>query len=745
MTTGDSLSTTTIKMKYQITQQKRGKRIECDSPAPSARGTLPRTTFRFSHHRFSKLGLLVPLLVGIFFLVSPHEVHAGFIVQRPLYIGLTSGLVGQWTFDGPDMAGVIAYDKSGQSNNGTLTGGPVTTLGKIGQGLQFDSVDDVISVAAASSLNNISTLSISVWEKPNGYGAGGQGHIVNKNGDFTGAGWVFGNYVTGSAGLRFQVMHDGGTHLTVNANNTLPSSEFGKWVHWVVTWDGTSAASSVRMYKNGVEIATSGTSGVGSRPSDSSNILTIGNKPTPNRGVDGILDEVRIYNRALSAEEIKRLYNIGGTTKVNKTRTDTLTDGLVGHWTFDGPDMAGVIAYDKSGQGNKGTLTNGPTTALGKIGQGMSFDGVNDVVSIAGPTVSATAMSVSMWVNLRNYDNTYPAWFSASGASNGLNLGVASVAQMFYSSGLYFSANYITLGIWQHLTYTISGGSISLYVNGIFKESQSFSPTGSYTSYNIGYFGSSNLYMNGSIDDVRIYNRALSPAEIKRLYNIGGTTKVNKTRTDTLTDGLVGHWTFDGPDMAGVIAYDKSGQGNNGTLTNGPVTTLGKIGQGMSFDGVNDYVTIPSSSIFDFANDYTFSLWFWDDPNSSTGSFVAMAGRMDAGGGNDYWQFQRVTTTRVDAVISVSTVGVRLNGGAHVRGRWELFTLTRTGDTYHLYKNGQEVATGVLTGQPALTGRPLEIERVLFDSYILGKFDDVRVYNRALSAEEIKRLYNMGL
>ena len=92
----------------------------------------------------------VALCVGIilsFFLAT--DTHAAVIIQRPLYIGLTNGLVGSWSFDGPDMAGVTAYDRSGNANNGTLTNGPVRAVGRIGQALGFDGV---IAVPPSASL-----------------------------------------------------------------------------------------------------------------------------------------------------------------------------------------------------------------------------------------------------------------------------------------------------------------------------------------------------------------------------------------------------------------------------------------------------------------------------------------------------------------------------------------------------------------------------------------------------------------
>ena len=87
----------------------------------------------------------------------------------------------------------------------------------------------------------------------------------------------------------------------------------------------------------------------------------------------------------------------------------------------------------------------------------------------------------------------------------------------------------------------------------------------------IGDFGNDTLPFDGSLDDVRIYNRTLSASEVKQLYLQGSSLKQNitprkgtNTGTYSLDSGLVGHWTFDGKDTAwnSNTTQDKSGQGN---------------------------------------------------------------------------------------------------------------------------------------------------------------------------------------
>jgi len=100
------------------------------------------------------------------------------------------------------------------------------------------------------------------------------------------------------------------------------------------------------------------------------------------------------------------------------------------------------------------------------------------------------------------------------------------------------------------------------------------------------------VYAEGEIDDVRTYNRALTAAEIKQLYDSIKGDVVNKTITPagSLQTGLTGYWTFNGPDVSGTTVLDKSGNGYNAVnySTSGStpvpiVPVIGKLGQGIDF------------------------------------------------------------------------------------------------------------------------------------------------------------------
>jgi len=112
-----------------------------------------------------KIGNLKFAFASIIFLFYAANADAGSIIQAPTYLGLSSGLVGSWTFNAPDMSGVTAFDRSGNNNNGTLANGPARAIGRIGQALNFDGSDDYVNLGNPTSLQITGNLTISAWVK----------------------------------------------------------------------------------------------------------------------------------------------------------------------------------------------------------------------------------------------------------------------------------------------------------------------------------------------------------------------------------------------------------------------------------------------------------------------------------------------------------------------------------------------------------------------------------------------------
>jgi hypothetical protein len=193
-----------------------------------------------------------------------------------------------------------------------------------------------------------------------------------------------------------------------------------------------------------------------------------------------------------------------------------ITTGLVGRWAFD--EGSGTTASDSAGSSN-GTLVSGPTWVTGKIGSNaISFDGVNDKVSINNSSaIVPTEITLSVWVNpsqtaslkrILNKGATYYIRMTDGG-------GIQFIGSVFLSGGT------ISANTWSHVVVTGSATGHKIYINGVLSGSSAtaYTPAGDNETLDIG--GSLDFF-SGSLDDVRIYNRALSLSDVSELYSYTG-------------------------------------------------------------------------------------------------------------------------------------------------------------------------------------------------------------------------------
>src|SRR3989344_5140942 len=350
-----------------------------------------------------------------------------------------------------------------------------------------------------------------------------------------------------------------------------------------------------------------------------------------------------------------------------------VNNGLVGYWTFDGKDTpwtssTAATTLDKSGNGNTGTLTNmaqATSPVAGKIGQALSFDGTDDYVKAPINLSSTNKVSVSFWLFWPAFANDDDLAFeftsnSTAGPSTGgfmFDPNDSAAALVVYLKGdvgqNYATYTRPTANVWHYYTAIYdksqSTNEVELYIDGLYQ-----TPTGRVTNNNTNNFANDDLYFmsrggttlfgNGKLDDVRIYNRALSAAEVSSLYNLGA-AKFGISPIKALTSGLVGWWTMDGKDTpwtssTAATTLDKSGNSNTGTLTNMAQATspvAGKIGQALSFDNSNDCVNLASPAVLDDMSAITMSAWIY--PKSIGGSNLAVIVRKDGGFGTSGWRW----------------------------------------------------------------------------------------------------------
>jgi prepilin-type N-terminal cleavage/methylation domain-containing protein len=194
--------------------------------------------------------------------------------------------------------------------------------------------------------------------------------------------------------------------------------------------------------------------------------------------------------------------------------------GLVGYWSFD--EGSGTTANDYSGYGNNGTLVNGPTWTTGKVGGALSFDGVDD--KITGGSINVpTKMTIMGWIK-KNTSTDQKSFFSNRGGGT-VYFGLSFTKVFLYDGigspkAIYSNDNAVSLGQWQHVTATSDGVVVKFYVNGNLVYNTNQIRTGTTGTFGIGWDPNIGTeYWDGLIDDLRIYNRALSDAEIQAIYN----------------------------------------------------------------------------------------------------------------------------------------------------------------------------------------------------------------------------------
>ncbi len=217
----------------------------------------------------------------------------------------TLGLYSYWPMN--ENTGTGVADVIGNGLNGTAANTTWVPGGKLGSALDFNGTTSVVTTSAVPWVNNMARFSISAWIYPRSLGEGNHGRIIGKSAgtDISSFGWMLNMTNDVSNSLTF-TMDFNSSHLSIVSSANAYS--LNSWTHVALTWDGTPAGTSVKLYINGYEATTSySASGSGARADDSANIVMIGNNPANSRTFDGYLDEVRIYNRVLSAAEIRAL------------------------------------------------------------------------------------------------------------------------------------------------------------------------------------------------------------------------------------------------------------------------------------------------------------------------------------------------------------------------------------------------------------------------------------------------------
>jgi len=409
---------------------------------------------------------------------------------------------------------------------------------------------------------------------------------------------------------------------------------------------------------------------------------------------------------------------------------------------------------DDSGEGNDGVSVNAATFTTDKYGMStgaMSFDGsTEDYISVPNSaslnlTTQATwsfwakPFSSQSWNDFRIFSKT--SSFDIGGINSG-GTGLRFVingnyANTFVTNGAFES------NTWKYYTITFDNGTAKLYVNGTYLN-QDTMPSNTVNSNTnsliIGSYSGGIRTFNGSISQIKIYNRSLSATEVMALYN----SSKPKASASSSQSGLVGHWELDSDDYNFNTnrTTDKTPYENHGTNYGATFTTdrMGHADKAMSFDGNYDRINAGSDSSLDITEKITIESWV--NPTSYSQHYPIFVRKLDnyrlglqgVGDGQVYFRLVLDGTTR--SIGSSPVVPI---------GEWTHVVGTYDGSYMRIYINGElKGGPTAYNGSIGTTSSPLIIGAYdISGSYCFnGSIADVRIYDRALSEDEIESLYS---
>ena len=660
---------------------------------------------------------------------------------------LSNGLVGYWKMDesaANSCTGGV-NDSCDSSGNGSDLAHQTTftsSAGKFSNSQDFEaSTSDYLSINDNASLSIAGSLTIAAWINTESLA---NGQIVAK--DVTGARSYYLRQFSTSIGF---VVSSDGTNATAYRDSTTTIVN-GTWVHVVGVYD--SVQRTMNIYRNGQLDDGTLTGTVPSSIYDSTTSFRIGNDGNDSGGYfDGKLDDVRIYNRALSPREVRDLYNFA--------------PGPVGYWNMD--EKTGQTVNDLSGNGNAGTLginsgvaSDDPTWKSGKFGSALYFDGGDEVDMSENDNLDLNnVITVSAWVkrdNAGDHDTIFSKRndFAAGAAGYGVILDSTGPARVEISDGTteynFYSAVSINTN-WHYITAVIDKSITAnnkIYVDGVLSGgTTSGSVTGStYTNAilpKIGFVQDSTFRMDGYIDDLKIYNYARTSKQIVEDMNAGHPS------VGSPVGSAVAYWKFD--EGYGTTAYNSGSGGStlNGTFdTNAPDwTNSGKFGKALSFTSANsDHIDIGNLLASDF-NGLTVSAWI--KPTTLTGWFIGEGGAFRVGlsaSGDIYCWHRGWNSSGVDTTDQTTT-----SNSPIASGNWYDVTCAWDGTTgiRKIYVNGIEKASGIssiVTTKDSIDSNNATIGDGYNNqgSYFNGLIDEVKMYNYALTSDEVKTEYNHG-
>ena len=613
------------------------------------------------------------------------------------------GLVGAWSFD--ETSGAQVADASGRSNHGTVSGATRVPDGRFGRALSFDGVDDWVTVADAASLDLTTGMTLEAWVNPAATGGTWRTAMLKEHGGTL----AYGLYARG--GGNGPAAHvNAGSDVGAAGPSVLPA---GTWTHVAATYDG----AMVRLYVGGAQVATRAVTGA---LATSSGALRFGgNGVWAGEFFSGRLDELRVYDRALTAAEVAadmtrpvgpgappRLSVAPGSLAFSAVaggaqpaaRTLSVANDGGGSLAFTASDDAPWLSVSPGSGTAPQALTVTASTA------GLAAGTYQATVTVAAPGVTGAPATIPVTLTVAP---PAPAALDVSPSSLAFAAAVGGAAPAAKTLSVTNSGS-------GALTFTASDDAPWLSVT---PASGSAPATLTVTAAPAGLAAGT---YTGAVT-VTAPGAGGSPRSIPVTFTVSAAPS-----------GLVAAYGFDEP--SGPSAVDASGGGNTGTIAGATRTASGRFGAALSFDGVDDRVTVPHSAALALGTGMTLEAWV--APTTLGGWRTALL--KERAGGLSYALYASDAGGRPTVFARAASEAGTAGAAALPLTTWTHLAGTYDGTTLRHYVNGVQVATRALSGALAAGTGPLSIGgNGVWGEWFAGRIDEVRVYNRALPAADV--------
>lgn len=636
-----------------------------------------------------------------------------------LFLLLTS-----WQVNGQDLVAHYPFDgnASDLANGNTATARNIELaqdrFGVAGKAFAFNGSNSAVMAPVTDALLSDFTT-VSMWVKANTIPGQGEIYLISLGG------W--------QNRFKVSVPSHGKPIWTTNATSISDMDsgdanalQVDTWTHLTFVHDGTKD----KIFVNGALAAEKDVAGP---LNDTESMLGIGFDPiSDDFSFDGSIDEVQIYNAALSDQAIADLYT------AQSTATPSM-EQMVASYSFSGNttdntdfnNTAGAtdvdFGTDRHGFGHSAAVFNGTSSAVTAPNSGQLN---SDYTSVA-MWVKVNALPAQGEVFLASFGGWQDRWkvsLPGHGKPVWTTNNDGGISDM--DSG---DANVLAEGEWTHLTFVHNDTTDQIYFNGVLVAEKEVGGAMNSTSrsFGIGYNPIDNdNYFDGSIDEVKMFNYALTPAAIADLYNLESMSMVG----DDVT--LVADFQMRGD------ASDASPFGNDGEVQGAQlVPDRFGLGAGAYLFGTDAAIEVDNSDQYN--SDFTtVSMWVRVDSLPAPGQQVYIT---SFGDWRERWKVslpdhgRPVWTTNADGISDMDSG----DGNVLVLGEWKHLAFVHDGTKNKIFMDGALVADKDVPGALNSTSTPLGIgfNPVSDDLYFHGALDQFQIYNVALSDQEIADLY----